>query len=442
MLRDNTHQGRQGEKPRLVYIIGTYPQLTTTFIDREVDGLRRRDVHVQLVSIRRPSSRLSLNQQALQNGVVYLLPVRVHSLLQGHFGFALRRPATYFRTLIYLLSRPHGDLKSRVKTFLHFATGVYAAHVLRGARWDHIHAHFADRSATVAIVASRLLDLPYSFTAHANDIYVHPVLLPEKLSEARFVATCTAYNRDHLRRLLPAELADKVKCIYHGLDLRKYKTAGVAHRGKPLLLAVGQLKEKKGFSYLLEACKILKGRGYDFECQIVGDGHLRAPLQEQIRRLSLEGTARICGALPHQEVVRKYRRATILVLPSVLGADGDRDGIPNVILEAMAMQLPVVSTIHSGIPEVIHDGVNGLLVPPGDFSALAGAIARLLDDADLRVSLGKRGRIAVTEKFNIEHNVGQLLAEFTNPQVASPRGKRRSLATQPAGTCEARRLPR
>jgi glycosyltransferase involved in cell wall biosynthesis len=295
---------------------------------------------------------------------------------------------------------------------LHFAEGVYAAHFIRQAPCDHIHAHFVDRAATVALVVSRLLDIPYSVTAHANDIYVNPVLLEQKLSAAKFVATCTAYNKEHLSQVDGVHLNGKLHCIYHGLDLEDYQPGSRDCREKVLLTAVGQLKEKKGFSYLLKACRLLKERGYVFSCQIIGEGPLRGELERQIGAFSLGEEVILRGALPYEEVMREYNGSDIFVLPCIIGANGDRDGIPNVILEALAMELPVVSTRHLSIPEVIEDGVNGLLVPPADETALADVLAKLLNDFGLRISLGKQGRATVSERFDSMCNAEHLLEEM------------------------------
>jgi glycosyltransferase involved in cell wall biosynthesis len=156
----------------------------------------------------------------------------------------------------------------------------------------------------------------------------------------------------------------------------------------------------------------LKEAGYPFMCQIVGDGPLRIDLEDQIRKLSLEGIVELCGAIPHERVIEKYSQAAIFVLPAVTSSDGDRDGIPNVILEALAMQLPVVSTDHSGIPEVIVDGENGLLVESKDVNALTAALSRLIEQPELRQHLGKNGRETVLEKFDLPANIGALFNEF------------------------------
>ena len=394
----------------LVYIIGTYPGMTTTFIDREIRALRSEGVQVCVVSIRRPHTSLSPAQEELQGITRYLLPLSWLKFFIGHFRFALLKPARYFGTLFEIFVSPHPRFFERLKTVLHFAEGVYAAEVIREGTCDHIHAHFVDRASSVAMGAGRLLNIPYSVTAHANDIYVNPVLLPLKLSQASFVATCTGYNRRHLAEIV--HLNGKLHCFYHGLELEAYQPTKRIPSERPTLTAVGQLKEKKGFHYLLKACQILKNRGYDFHCKIIGEGTFRPVLEEQVQELSLESHVTLRGAIPHEMVINEFQCSTIFVLPCITGSDGDRDGIPNAILEAMAMQLPVVSTQHSGIPEVVKDEVNGLLVPPADPQALADAIARLLDDPALRMKMGERGRQIVCEQFDARRNAGRLLEEM------------------------------
>lgn len=401
------------KKFSLVYIIGTYPGLTTTFIDRELRAFRARGVDVRVISVYNPSIKLSADQEELRSITTYLLPVSWGRFLRGNLRFCLTRPAAYFGTLFTLLTSRHPNLAARLKTILHFAEGVYAAEQIRQAACDHIHAHFVDRAATMALVASRLLNIPYSVTAHANDIYVNPVLLDLKLSQASFVTTCTGYNRRHLER--EYGLNGKLYCFYHGLELEEYQPGTPAAAGTPLITSVGQLKEKKGFAYLLEACRILKDQGYAFHCQIIGEGPLRADLQRKIQDFCLEKHVTLRGAIPHENVIEALRDSALFVLPCVTASDGDRDGIPNVILEAMAMQLPVVSTEHSGIPEVVTNGVNGLLVPAGQAQPLAQAMAKLLDEADLRQQMGVRGRQMVQENFDAMTNAERLLQKMREP---------------------------
>ena len=409
---DSPHPYDAARALRLVYIIGTYPSLTTTFIDREVQVLNELDTGPEIISIRRPDQSQLAGRPDAPNRITYLLPSSMWRLLASHGKFAVLHPLKYLGTLCYLLTRHHPDWKARLMTLLHFGEGVLAARHIERLGANHIHAHFVDRAATLAMTASRLLDVPYSVTAHANDIYVRPIMLKEKIGDAVFAATCTRFNAAHLERTLQGREGSKVHCIYHGLDAGKYNPRGKTPEDPPLLIAVGQLKAKKGFTYLLSACRLLRERGYKFHCQIVGDGPLRCELENRIRELGLNATVSLLGALSHSEVVEKYRQASIFTLPCVVAADGDRDGIPNVILEAMAMELPVVATSHSGIPELVVSGVNGLLVPRADEIALADALAELLDDPARCRAYGHEARRTVINRFDIAANARMLLTQF------------------------------
>lgn len=399
---------------QLVYILSAYPGLTTTFVDREVQALRRMGIPLRILAINRPETMLSEEQKEIQRIITYLQPVERSTALRAHLRFALTRPARYFSTLAYLLTRRHSSLNARRKTLRHFSLGVVSAYHLRNTPVDHIHVHIVNW-AVVALTASRLLGVPYSVTAHASgDIYVNPVLLKEKMGNAKFVATCTRYNMDYLKQYGKGVFSEKVKCIYHGLNARDYvRDQAIERYNPPVIIGVGQLKERKGFKVLVEACGILKQQGVDFECRIIGEGPMRAELEDRIQRLGLTGKVILYGALPHDEVFRQYEQSSIFALPALMASDGDRDGIPNVILEAMAMELPVVSTCHSAIPEAVEDGVNGLLVPPDDPAALAAALHRLLSSPELRLSFGQKGRQTVIEKFDPEKNTRRLLEEIT-----------------------------
>jgi glycosyltransferase involved in cell wall biosynthesis len=212
----------------------------------------------------------------------------------------------------------------------------------------------------------------------------------------------------------------KIHLVYHGLDL--YGFVPLCHSSdngqRPLLFSVGQLKEKKGFPYLIRACRLLRDWGYEFGCEIVGEGPERPELEALITELNLDDTVVLCGALPHSTVVEKYAQATLFALACVPARDGDRDGLPNVLLEAMAARVPVVSTQFSGVPEAVENGVTGLLVPPRDAEALAEALARLLDAPGLGVDLGREGRKRVQERFNIHDNVGRLIELFREQDTA------------------------
>jgi len=401
-----------GEK-KLIYIIGTYPLLTTTFIDREVLQLRQWGIDIQVVSIRRPPPRTPLSkiQLKLQEDVLYLLPVDVFKLVFSHLFFATTRPRAFFGALLYLLTRPHPGFSERIKTLLHFGEGVYAAYLLQGQEFREIHAHFIDRAATLALVMSRLLGRPYSLSIHAaEDIFVHPVLLDEKIDAARHIATCTMFNKNYIEELVGRNLNGKISHLPHGLDITKYQPNGHGSTEPTFILAVGQLAERKGFLDLIEACHILKEHGFRFQCQIIGKGSEKQLLEERIAQLSLENYVNLCGALPHEEVIERYKKASMFVLPCVKSKDGNLDGIPNVLFEAMSMQVPVISTRVSAIPELINDNENGLLVTPNDPRTLAEAMEKLIDSPRLAHHLGQSGRKSVLAKFDVESNVYRFAA--------------------------------
>lgn len=400
-----TSQAPNRQNPTVIYVIGTYPLLTTTFIDREIRELRSRGVNVEVLSIKRTDRPLSASQIAETADVTYVLPASALPVAYANIRYLVSRPARYVRTLWRLVRGEHSSLRLRGKTLLHFVMGAYVTSLVERRHPARVHAHFLDRATTVAIVISGLLDIPYSATAHANDIYVDPVLLPEKVAWSDFVATCTGYNVEHLDSIADGS---KIRLIHHGLDLDSYEGRREADAQRPTILAVGQLKEKKGFRYLIEACRILESSGQDFACEIVGEGPFRSRLEEQIRDLGLGERIELLGALDHRDVIDHMQRASVFALPSIVTPDGDRDGIPNVILEAMAVGLPVVSTRVSAIPEVVREGETGILVDPGDPEALAVALAGLLEDGDKARQLGNGGRLLVERSFDIRRNVDEL----------------------------------
>jgi glycosyltransferase involved in cell wall biosynthesis len=265
----------------------------------------------------------------------------------------------------------------------------------------------------VARLAARFAGVPYSFTARAKDIFhknVRPDDLRRKFRDAVGVVAVSDYHLDYLRQTL-GPLAGRVQRIYNGLDLEEFPYTAPRDR-PPVILAVGRLVEKKGFADLVEACALLARRGRPFRCRIVGAGELEADLRAQVVRLGLQGSVELAGPLPQGEVIRQMQGAAVLAAPCVVGKDGDRDGLPNVIQEALALGTPVVTTDVTGIPEVVRDGETGLQVPQRDPEALAAALDRLLADADLRVRLAGAGRRLIEAEFDIRRNTERRRAMF------------------------------
>jgi ABC-type multidrug transport system fused ATPase/permease subunit/glycosyltransferase involved in cell wall biosynthesis len=307
--------------------------------------------------------------------------------------------------------------KQYVKEFLR-ATAL-ADRLSRAPEVYHLHAHFAHGSTTVTWLTSLITDLPFSFTAHAKDIYCESLnpagLLSRKMNAAEFVVTCTAANRKHLQQLS----GTPVHCIYHGLNadfsrlLREQVFA--PKRNKRLrVLAVGRLVPKKGFDTLIEACAILKSAGFSFETLIVGEsGEHEVKLRNLIARHRLEGLVQLAGPTNQAQLLREYQQADVFCLPCRVLENGDRDGIPNVLMEAMSCGLPVVTTDVSGIPELIRNGVNGILVRPDDPSAIAGALQTLVRDPLGAESLGSEAAKTIEENFDGERITKELAGLFS-----------------------------
>lgn len=385
-------------------LVKTYPKISETFILEEILGLERQGLRLQIFSLRRPSDAVShAATGAVRAPVSYMPPDGVREaipVITAHLALIVKSPWRYLKALLFLHRCAE---RNRTQTFLQAG---YLANRLVQAGISHLHVHFASEPAGVAELVGKLARVSYSISAHAKDIYLSPsASLRRKLGGALFTVTCTEYNRTHLAGIAGPEAT--VLRMYHGVDLSRFRrdrTRGTLGT-TPLVLSVGRLREKKGFAGLIEACRLLRDAGTAMRCRIVGYGEEHERLKSLISRHALEDTVQLTGKMTHDELLELYRQAAVFALPCQVASDGDRDGIPNVLLEALAMEIAVVSTNVSGVPEVIRDGVNGLLIAPNDAKALAGAIRRLLDSPALRERLGVAGRQTVATKFCNDTNL-------------------------------------
>lgn len=276
----------------------------------------------------------------------------------------------------------------------------------------HFHAHFGSDATTVACLAARLVKGTYSFTAHARDIF-HTYVSPEadaemrraKLREAAFVATVSDYNAEHLSALCPEA---RIVRLYNGIDLAAFAPVDPAEQTPGHLIAVGRLVEKKGFDVLLDACALLKARRVPFTLSLVGSGPLEDALRAQRAAHGLEDSVAMDGPLPQEALIAKMGTVQAAVLPCIVTESGDRDGLPTVLLEAMARGLPVVTTTTSGGPEIVEDGVTGRLCAPGDATALADALEDVLALPDRAALMGQAGRRRAERLFDLSTNAGTL----------------------------------
>jgi len=401
---------------RISYVAAGFPKLTETFILREVMEIERSGIPVSVYSVRpRPTGRLHAD------ALPYLEKTHYASWfglphLGAFLSLLVRRPAGLMRGFGFLAANMMDQARypsGVAKTLLATPKMVLFAHRMHREGTVHVHGHFANIPTTFAVFASRVLGITYSFTGHAWDIFV-PVnqsALRRKIAGATFVATCTEFNTTVLKRFCRND-SDKRKIWrnYHGLDLTNYVATDA--RDDRRIVAGGSLMEKKGLNVLVDAAAILRDRGVQFHIDIVGEGPERARLESAIARNNLADRVSLVGSMVHEKLVEHMRSSAMTVLPCIATRDGEMDGVPNILIESLALAVPVVSTPISGVPELVTDGETGLLAQPHDATSLADAIEKLLRDPAGARSMGSAGRKRVEAMFDLERNVRELAGRF------------------------------
>ncbi len=402
-----------GRCVRVGYVLKRFPRTSETFILNEILELERQGIPIEIFSLSEPADEV--RHQALKNVQARVTYLPQDSMLKSWLIREGKHVDGIFR------ERPLAELGEEARETSALAIkGATVVALARQRGVKHLHAHFGTAATSVAMLAWRLSGIPYSFTAHAKDIFhesVDQALLKGKILEARFVITVSEYNRRYLTGVAGEDLAGKIVRVYSGIDLQQFHPGPSITREQNVVLAVGRLVEKKGFHHLVEACRLLSDRKRSFQCLIVGEGPERSSLAKQIATLGLQEPVILVGAQPQEQVLEMLKRATVFVLPSVVSATGDRDGLPTVLLEALAMGVPAISTAIAGIPEIIEHGRTGLLVPPADPMLLANAMEEVLADAELQERLRRQGRLKAEAAFDIRKNVLVLRDLFAQSAV-------------------------
>ena len=406
----------------VIFITSQFPETHETFILREFRGLMRAEIPFEIVSLKRCRDKVVHPEvEPLRERTVTL--GKGLATIGAGLGWWLKHPwkavkaaATLARWTI------KGKPGPLVNLGIFLMVGRMAS--LYAARADGIrlHAHWATVPASVAVLLSRTLGVPWGMTAHAWDIYKGDRLLEEKIGEADFVVTCTGYNRRHLNRLPGGAVPGKVFLNYHGLELDSLPRKTDYGLSTPMrALGAGRLVEQKGFEILVEA---MARTQTPIAVTLVGSGPLEESLRRRAQRLGVGDRLEIISTSPHADVLERMRTSDLFAAPSVIASDGDRDGIPNVVLEAMGVGLPVVASTVSGIPEVVVDGRSGLSVEPGSAQSLAEAIDRMASDEYLRRELADEARNRVHAMFDIERNVEELVQIFQGRHTDADRTRR------------------
>jgi len=396
------------------YFVKMFPRLSETFILNEILELERNGVEVVIFSMRKPNEgRFHAQVADIKAKVFYLDDLDTknwHHWIGAEWPQLSSVGNNIWRLINEALEKK--DFKRIDWIWL----SAWAAAKSRKLGLSHLHAHFATLPSTLAYFVHRISGIPFTFTAHAKDIFVYDTeshLLEEKAEAASMIVTVTNFNLRYLIEKLPGINHKKIRVVYNGINIEQFQFDGSSSREENLILAVGRLVVKKGFNYLLEACSLLKMRGVPFRCVIVGDGNEKENLHEQCLTLQLEKEVEFAGPMNLDEVASLMNKATVLCLPCVQAPDSNVDALPTVLLEALACGTPIISTNISGIPEIVTSGENGLLVEPEDPVSLSLEIERLLKSKQLQQEFAQKGRLKAAEKFDLHKNVRQLLQVFS-----------------------------
>ncbi len=403
---------------RIGYVVKRYPRYSETFVVNEILAHEKAGLNIDIFALRPPCDTHFQNCiSQVRASVTY-----IRKPIQGRVSESLNSlsptAASYFWAELQELSKLIPDFWSK----LSIAQGEVASTVYQAA-WlarevklrgiTHLHAHFGSVSTSVTRLASHFADVSYTFTAHAKDIFHESVDIDDmtrKFRDASTVVTVSDYNQQYLQQTY-GKVADKVQRIYNGLDLSQLYYQSPKHRPYKII-SVGRLVEKKGTSVLIDACSLLKQWGVDFQCQVVGTGNLENNLKQQIETLKLHDCATIIGPRPQNEVFKLIQESAVFAAPYIIGKDGNRDGLPTVLLEAMALGTPCIGADVTGIPEMLKHEETGLIIPQNNPEALAMALRTLLTSENMRVQLAENARKLMETEFNIEQNTASLRQLF------------------------------
>jgi glycosyltransferase involved in cell wall biosynthesis len=408
-----------------------YPRATDTFIQREVAALRRLGVDVRTISIRTPpeSENVGPEQLAERATTTFILPARLWTLVSAHFGMLARSPLRYLKALRTALFVRGPGVRSLLWQVFYFAEAAVVAMHVRRLGIAHLHNHFSDSSCYAAMLAAEMGGFSFSLAVHGpNEFFdARSWRLDEKLRRARFAACISHFARSQAMLFAPPEDWHRLHVVHCGVEPGLFAPKRYHDGAGARLTCVGRLARAKGLPILFDALVLLARTRPDIHLTLAGDGPDRAALEALAKQLGLSSRVTFLGYRSQAGVRELLAETDVFVLASLA------EGVPVVLMEAMAAGVPVVATRVAGIPELIDDGVSGLLVPPGDAQALAGAIERLLNDSALRESFARRGREKVERDFNVDREAERLrlLLAGTSLPAAAPAGPRASAPASP-----------
>jgi glycosyltransferase involved in cell wall biosynthesis len=420
--------GKSRNDKQIGYLLRSYPRLSQTFILNEILALEQIGVSIQIFALTNPREKIVQKQVSQIRAPVHYLDEsmqqrRLWNVLNEHVQVARRYFTGYIRSMFYVAVNKRIDqgytASNRWECFLqavHLIQLLILNEQSTGKKLDHLHAHFAHDPTLIAFLVHEITRLPFSFTAHARDLYQVPEdTLTDRIRAARAVITCCGANLEYLNQIASSHTS-KYSLVYHGVNLKDFQPAPnpaiASAEDVPVILSVGRLVEKKGFKDLLQALLIVKEKGESFRCTIYGNGPLGEQLKKWIEEHDMSGEVMLMGDRTQKELISIFQNATLFVLTPVQTEDGDRDGIPNVLVEAMAVGLPVVTTAVAGIPELVDNNQNGFLYESHDVESISLGIIELLRDVEKRRHFGEAASKKVNAQFDIAVAANRLKALF------------------------------
>lgn len=395
-------------------IMTRFPRIDETFILREINELERAGQPVVVVPLIRDHSPVVHEEAKPWLRRALFTPLFSGEIAMTNLRTLFAQPGRYLKLLLTLIFGTIIRPSTLIRTLALFPKSVHLATVLTRMGIRHVHSHFATHATTMAYIISSLSDITYSFTVHGPDVFVHRLLLRKKIEKAIFIRSISLFNQAFLSGLYPVLTEGKIEVVHMGVHPEVYREASEVAPAHPRLqlLSVAAMIRSRGFPFLVDACARLIRDGADIECRIIGDGPLRATTQHWIDANGLGKHVRLLGNLPQHEVARLMGETDVFVLPSIIALDGQMDGIPTSLMEAMAAGKPVVASSISGIPELVRHDVSGVLVDAAHPDRVAAAVRRLMDDPALRARLGRAGQQRVRERFDIRKTSTALIALF------------------------------
>jgi glycosyltransferase involved in cell wall biosynthesis len=405
------------EPLRVAYVMSRFPKLTETFVLFEMLAVERQGVAIDIFPLLRERSTTVHPEAVPLVERARFLPFLSWSIIRSQVWFLRHRPRRYLRTIGEVVRGTWGSPNFLIGGLGILPKVAHAARLMRAAGVDHVHCHFANHPALAGYIIHRLVGLPYSFTAHGSDLHVDRHMLCQKVAAAEFVVAVSEDNRRVILDTCPA-VNGRVRVIHCGVDTAVFRpvddrgSGTTAERPSLDIVSIGTLHEVKGQSVLVDACRVLAERGIGLRARFVGDGPDRSMLAERIAAANLGPHVELLGTRTRAEIAALLASTDVVVAPSVPTRKGKREGIPVVLMEAMASGIPVVASRLSGIPELVTDGQNGKLFPAGDATALADLLGELAADPGLRERLGRAGRATVLQEFDIDTNAARLVEAF------------------------------